>query len=26
MKKDQHCDAQSDNALYWWDEDNEELL
>jgi len=26
MKKGQHTDAQSDNALYWWDSDNKELL
>lgn len=26
MKKDQLCDVQSDNALYWWDEDNKDLI
>lgn len=26
MKKGQHTDTQSDNALYWWDSDNKELL
>lgn len=26
MKKGQHTDVQSDNALYWWDSDNKELL
>lgn len=26
MKNDQLCDVQSDNALYWWDEDNKDLI
>lgn len=26
MKENQHCFAKSDSALYWWDEDNKEML
>ena len=26
MTKDQLCDAQSDNILYWWDQDNKDLV
>lgn len=26
MRKNQHTDAQSDNALYWWDSRNKEIL
>lgn len=26
MKENQHCDVQSDRAIYWWDEHNKEIL
>ena len=26
MTKDQFCDTQSDNVLYWWDQDNKDMI